>query len=60
MPPTTALLIVDIQYDFLNLPGSSLGVENAMEILPIVYDLMDSGKWHWDVVTASQVCSSFF
>lgn len=56
MPPKTALLLIDIQYDFLNLLGSTLGVDDGTAILPVVYDLLDSGKWHWDTVAASQVC----
>ena len=56
MPDQTALLLVDIQYDFLNLPGSTLGVDDGTGILPIVIDLLDEKKWPWDRVVASQVC----
>ncbi|TFK50004.1 Isochorismatase hydrolase [Heliocybe sulcata] len=46
----SALLVVDVQYDFIN---GSLAVKDAEAILPIVHDLLDdSGRW--DLVVASQ------
>ncbi|KAM0751581.1 isochorismatase family hydrolase [Meredithblackwellia eburnea MCA 4105] len=46
----SALLLVDIQYDFL--PGGSLAVSNGDSILPHTYTLLDNAKW--DLVIASQ------
>ncbi|KAG8745799.1 hypothetical protein FRC10_007061 [Ceratobasidium sp. 414] len=47
----TALMLVDIQYDFLP-PGGSLAVTNGTDILPTVYDLLDNK--HFDAYFASQ------
>lgn len=47
----TALLIVDIQYDFLP-PDGSLAVSGGDKIIPIVHELMDKGRW--DLIVASQ------
>lgn len=47
----TALMLVDIQYDFL--PGGALAVTDGDKILPVVYDLMD--RFEWDLVVASAV-----
>ncbi|KZO93723.1 nicotinamidase [Calocera viscosa TUFC12733] len=48
----TALLLVDIQNDFLP-PDGSLAVAEGRDILPHVYRLLAEGKW--DLVVASQV-----
>ncbi|KIY71699.1 Isochorismatase hydrolase [Cylindrobasidium torrendii FP15055 ss-10] len=40
--PNTALLIVDVQYDFIN---GTLGNERAYSILPTIYDLLDNHTW---------------
>ncbi|THH04304.1 hypothetical protein EW145_g5621, partial [Phellinidium pouzarii] len=45
-----ALLIVDVQYDFL--PGGALAVPNGDDVLPVVRALL-KGKWNF--VAASQV-----
>ncbi|KAG8914943.1 Cysteine hydrolase [Tulasnella sp. 408] len=45
----TALMLVDIQYDFL--PGGALAVTDGDKILPVVYDLLD--RFDWDLVVAS-------
>lgn len=47
----TALMLVDIQYDFL--PGGALAVTDGDKILPVVYDLLD--RFDWDLVVASAV-----
>ncbi|KAG9127128.1 NAD(+) salvage pathway protein [Ceratobasidium sp. 392] len=47
----TALMLVDIQYDFLP-PSGSLAVNNGSDILPAVYDLLDHK--HFDAYFASQ------
>ncbi|QRW16253.1 isochorismatase domain-containing protein 2 [Rhizoctonia solani] len=47
----TALMLVDIQYDFLP-PNGSLAVANGADILPTVYDLLD--HTHFDAYFASQ------
>ncbi|EUC66534.1 pyrazinamidase/nicotinamidase [Rhizoctonia solani AG-3 Rhs1AP] len=47
----TALMLVDIQYDFLP-PNGSLAVANGTDILPTVYDLLD--HTHFDAYFASQ------
>jgi len=48
---STALLVIDIQYDFL--PGGSLEVGDGDAILPVVRGLLDE-KSKWCVVVASQ------
>ncbi|TRM70425.1 Isochorismatase-like protein [Schizophyllum amplum] len=40
--PTTALLIVDVQYDFIN---GTLGSDRAYNILPTIYQLLDEHSW---------------
>ncbi|KAG8931471.1 hypothetical protein FRC01_001251 [Tulasnella sp. 417] len=45
----TALMLVDIQYDFL--PGGALAVTDGDKILPVVYGLLD--RFDWDLVVAS-------
>lgn len=50
----TALLLVDIQYDFL--PGGALAVEGGDDILPHAYRLMDDARI--DFLVASQVSHS--
>lgn len=46
-----ALLLVDIQYDFLD--GGALAVPDGDHILPVVHTLLDKGDW--SAVVASQV-----
>lgn len=48
-PSRGALLLIDIQYDFLT---GSLAVPSGVNILTPVYRLMDAGSW--DLVIASQ------
>lgn len=50
----TALLLVDIQNDFLP-PDGSLAVTDGNQILPPVYRLLDEAEKHFDLVVASQV-----
>lgn len=52
----TALLLVDIQNDFLP-PDGSLAVTDGNQILPPVYRLLDEAEKHFDLVVASLVCS---
>ncbi|KAF8607547.1 Isochorismatase hydrolase [Ceratobasidium sp. AG-I] len=47
----TALMLVDIQYDFLP-PNGTLAVPNGTDILPTVHDLLD--HTHFDAYFASQ------
>lgn len=49
-----ALLIIDIQYDFLP-PDGSLAVAGGLDVLPPTYRLLDDASW--DLVIASQVRS---
>jgi nicotinamidase len=49
-----ALVIVDVQYDFLP-PNGSLAVPHAREILPLIEGLLDQQKWDWDLVIPTQV-----
>lgn len=53
MPASTALIIVDVQNDFLP-PTGSLAVPNGREVLPVITGLLDR-KWDWAVVVVSQV-----
>jgi len=50
MSSHTALLVVDVQYDFL--PGGALAVNDGDQVLPVVNDLLT--KYKWDFVAASQ------
>jgi nicotinamidase-related amidase len=45
----SALLVVDVQYDFIS---GSLAVEGARDILSVVYTLLDDHTW--DLIIASQ------
>jgi nicotinamidase/pyrazinamidase len=45
-----ALVIVDVQNDFCE--GGSLAVKDASEIIPIINELKDSGKFQKVYVTA--------
>ncbi|KAG8856767.1 hypothetical protein FRB96_006270 [Tulasnella sp. 330] len=54
-PPTTALVLVDIQNDFLP-PNGSLAVPLGQKILPYVMKLLDN--YGWSLVVASQDCTS--
>lgn len=49
-----ALILVDIQYDFLP-PDGSLAVPDGDGILPHVYELLEHAE-QYDVVVASMVC----
>ncbi|KAK4686488.1 nicotinamidase/pyrazinamidase, partial [Tremellales sp. Uapishka_1] len=49
----TALLIIDVQNDFLP-PTGSLAVSSGPDILPLLSDLLDSSKWEWNAVVTSQ------
>ncbi len=51
--PKTALVIVDVQSDFLP-PNGALAVPNGRDILPVLNNLL-KGQYDWDVVIASQV-----
>lgn len=51
----TALMLVDIQNDFLP-PSGSLAVTNGRDILPTAYKLLD--EYEWDLVVASMVSLS--
>ena len=46
-----ALIIVDVQYDFL--PGGSLAVAEGDEIVPFVIDLMNKAA-HYELIVATQ------
>lgn len=48
----TALLIVDVQYDFL--PGGALAVADADAILPVIHRLLDQHD-RFDAIVASIV-----
>ncbi len=50
----TALLIVDVQYDFLP-PSGSLAVPDGTEVIPVIKQLLEQPKWPWGLVVASQV-----
>lgn len=50
-----ALLLVDIQYDFLPSNGS-LAVQNGLEVIPPVHRLLANHSL-FDLVVATQVCS---
>jgi nicotinamidase-related amidase len=54
----TALIIVDVQNDFLP-PDGSLAVPDGDQVIPVVQDLLN-GNWEWDLVVASQVIWLFF
>jgi nicotinamidase-related amidase len=49
-----ALIIVDVQYDFLP-PSGSLAVPQGEEILPIIKDLLDDQQHQFELVVASRV-----
>ncbi|WWD20574.1 hypothetical protein CI109_105050 [Kwoniella shandongensis] len=51
--PKAAVIIVDVQYDFLP-PDGSLAVPHGDEILPVIEGLLDRSKWDWPVIVASQ------
>ncbi|WVQ70597.1 hypothetical protein IAR50_000116 [Cryptococcus sp. DSM 104548] len=48
----TALIIVDVQNDFLP-PTGSLAVPNGRQVLPVIEELL-SPEWEWGMVIASQ------
>ncbi|KAE8541523.1 hypothetical protein D1P53_002885 [Cryptococcus gattii VGV] len=47
-PASTALIIVDVQNDFLP-PTGALAVPNGREVLPVITELLDP-TWNWAVV----------
>ncbi|WVR08481.1 hypothetical protein IAU60_005536 [Kwoniella sp. DSM 27419] len=49
----TALIVVDVQYDFLP-PHGSLAVPDGQAILPVIQDLLDQTNWDWPLIIASQ------
>jgi len=51
----TALILVDIQYDFIP-PDGSLAVDGGDQILTPVYRILDEAADHFDLIVASQVC----
>ena len=51
--PHTALIIVDVQNDFLP-PSGSLAVPGGRQVIPVIQKLLDR-SWKWDTVIASQV-----
>lgn len=53
MKPKTALILVDIQYDFLP-PDGSLAVNEGNQILEPTYKLLDNAREYFDLVVASQ------
>lgn len=51
----TALIIVDVQNDFLP-PDGSLAVPGGREVIPAIKSLLDDeGVWDWRAVVATQV-----
>ncbi|KAG0674343.1 NAD(+) salvage pathway protein [Pichia californica] len=53
MTEKTALLIIDLQEDFLP-PNGSLAVANGREIINPIIDLLTPGKYKWDAIIASK------
>ncbi|KAK8850402.1 hypothetical protein IAR55_004320 [Kwoniella newhampshirensis] len=51
--PKAALILVDVQYDFLP-PDGALAVPNGREILPVIEGLLNRDEWDWPVIIASQ------
>jgi nicotinamidase len=51
----TALLLIDIQYDFIP-PNGSLAVNGGDQILAPVYRILDEAADHFDLIVASLVC----
>jgi len=54
----TALILVDIQHDFLP-PDGSLAVPDGDKILPPVYRLLDEADKHFALIVASMVCVTY-
>lgn len=50
--PKRALIIVDVQEDFLP-PNGSLAVKDGRDVIPIINELSKSGKF--DLVVTTQV-----
>jgi len=46
-----ALLVVDLQYDFL--PGGSLAVPEGEHVIPVVLELLEDGN-HYELIVATQ------
>jgi hypothetical protein len=51
----TALILVDIQYDFIP-PDGSLAVNEGDQILLPVYRLLDEAADRFDLIVASKAC----
>lgn len=49
----TALLIIDLQEDFLP-PNGSLAVANGREIIKPIIELLDTDKYKWDAIIATK------
>jgi nicotinamidase len=49
----TALLIIDLQNDFLP-PDGSLAVANGRDIINPIINLMTSSEYHWDTIVATK------
>ncbi|KIM25599.1 hypothetical protein M408DRAFT_26145 [Serendipita vermifera MAFF 305830] len=56
VPRKTALLLVDIQHDFLP-PDGSLAVPDGDKILPLVYRILDEAHAQFDLIVASMDCT---
>jgi len=52
MPDKYALLVIDVQHDFL--PNGALAVQDGEKIIPGILDLLDPSKYKWDAVAMSQ------
>ena len=50
-----ALVLVDIQYDFIP-PDGSLAVDGGDQILVPVYRMLDEAADHFDLIIVSQAC----
>ena len=53
-----ALLIVDVQNDFLP-PNGSLAVPEGRDIIPVIQSLLKS-SWDWHTIVAAQVSTSLW
>jgi len=51
----TALLLIDIQYDFIP-PNGSLAVNGGDQILAPVYRILDEAADNFDLIVASLAC----
>jgi nicotinamidase-related amidase len=55
MNPKKALILVDVQYDFL--PGGSLAIANSNEIVPVIHRLLDKHD-QYTMIVATKVSSA--